>query len=110
MTAIHVVRPGSTKSNGRSRKGTASPEYPPGYFTEPCRAWWPGWVPLMDYGRASAEDRREQHSKEQGAAIRAQGKGFGINGGTINLPGTSKAPPPGWMQPKLINPSGGGRG
>jgi len=93
---ISQVRPGSTHSNGRGRQPAApAPEYPPGWFTEPCRAWWPGWRSSLD--DAARKFDVTAHGAAQGRLMREMGLGFGRKNGTIALPNTPKWQAPGAM-------------
>lgn len=91
MTAMHLVRPGA-----RQRKAQAAParsSYPPGYFTEPVRAWWPMWESRMDAPKQGRDMCALAHAARRAAA--ETGTGWGR--GTVLMPGTPKNDAPGWL-------------
>ena len=82
----------------RTRKApTPAMVYPPGWFTEPARAW--GVIaPSMEQGLpADVLRQRQRDSNTQRSRAVAMATGNGWACGTIVLDGTPKLPRPMWL-------------
>jgi hypothetical protein len=91
MTAMHLVRPGARQR--KAQAAVAVPSYPPGYFTEPVRAWWPDWksrIEVTSNGRLAAAQLFDAWSRAD--------NGTGWGSGTVLMPNTPKNDAPGWMR------------
>lgn len=80
------------------RQGTSAPvEYPPGFFTEPVRAWR-----QLRYDSAEVADKVREYLHNQANARRgrevALATGAGCGNGTMYMPNTPKTLAPGWMR------------
>ena len=88
-----------TRKTARKPRKPATPAvvYPPGFFTEPARAW--GVVaPSMDEGLSAelvAQRQRDANTRRSRQAALATGNGWG--NGTIVLGNTPKHEKPLWM-------------
>lgn len=89
---MHLLRPGARQRKAQAAAPVAA-SYPPGYFTEPVRRWWPGWVSSMEVtstARVAAAQLAEIWSRAD--------NGTGWGGGTTLMPGTPKNDAPGWLR------------
>lgn len=91
MTAMHLLRPGARQR--KAQAAAAASSYPPGYFTEPVRAWWPAWeskIAVTSNGRLAAAQLADAWSRAE--------TGTGWGSGTTLMPGTPKYDRPGWLR------------
>lgn len=92
------------KAPGRARKAlkarkapTPAVVYPPGFFTEPARAWGV-MAPSMEQGLPAEvvrQRQRDSNCARSRAVAMATGNGWAC--GTIVLDGTPKLPRPMWL-------------
>jgi hypothetical protein len=79
------------------KPATPAVVYPPGFFTEPARAW--GVVaPAMELGlpdEVVQQRQRDANTKRSRAAALSMGNGWG--NGTMVMPGTPRNAAPVWM-------------
>ena len=86
MTAAHLVRPAGKQPKAKARSAPAQPAtvYPPGFFTEPVRAWkqlqFVSAMAVDKWGHLALLARAERE--------RQASTGQGWSGGTMALPGT----------------------
>lgn len=98
-----------TRGKGKGRKpATPAVVYPPGFFTEPARAW--GVVsPAMEQGLpAEVVQQRQRDSNTQRSREAAVATGAGWACGTVVMDGTPKHPRPMWLvRPPMGRVKGG---
>lgn len=84
-------------SKGKRKPPTPAVAYPPGWFTEPCRAWkqlqYQGAVALAGAGEPAGNFGELAQRGRRAAA--KKGNGWGC--GTLPMPGTPRHSAPAWM-------------
>lgn len=86
----------SKKSKGK-RAPTPAVVYPPGFFTEPARAWGVVSPAMLDGLPADVVQQRQRDSNTRRSRDLALATGAGWANGTIVLDGTPKHPKPIWL-------------
>lgn len=85
----------TSKHKGK-RAPTPARDYPPGFFTEPVRAWaclrWDGPLTMSAGGGGGRFTDLAQRGRRKATA---DGSGWGR--GTVMMPGTPKQDAPAWM-------------
>ncbi|MEY2690637.1 MAG: hypothetical protein RL375_4837 [Pseudomonadota bacterium] len=80
------------------RQGTqAQVDYPPGFFTEPVRAWRQMRYDSAEVANKVREYLHNQENARRGREV-ALATGAGWGSGTMYMPNTPKTLAPGWMR------------
>ena len=97
----HLMRPPSAAAQAaaRVRKAAAAAraapavEYPPGWFTEPVRAW----AQLKFVSRFTSQDTSRQAAQAQAERERQEAEGAGWAAKPLGLEGAMTTPRPRWL-------------
>lgn len=85
------------RTSGRVARATVAVSYPPGFFTQPVRAWRQLQFDSEAVGERVREYLYNAANARRGREV-ALLTGAGWGSGTMALPGTPKTLAPGWMR------------